>query len=206
MSETTKEPPQSPENVFQAVDSVNDQLRAIETFVARRFDEISMEINATAQQMDMNEDDIEKKFSEIFTVMKEISYSGDGATAANTGVELDAVIKITNKAANTILDAADRINELLEKDDEAWANPESRKYAIQKISNDVTTIIMACSFQDLTGQRINKTLEGIKTIEERLDDTLSKMGIAVDKEEVEKEAKEDTKDGASQDEIDELFG
>lgn len=194
-----------PESVFSAVDSVNQQLQAIETFVARRFDEISMEINATAQQMDMNEEDIQRKFSEIFSVVKDISFSGEGSTAANTGVELDAVIKITNDAANTILDQCDQINGLLDNDDEAWANPDSRKFALQKIGNHVTEIVMACSFQDLTGQRINKTLEGIQSIETQLDETLEKMGIAVDKTEAAKTSQAKTQSGASQDDIDALF-
>lgn len=196
------------DHVFETVHTVHEQLKAIEKFVARRFDEISMEINATSQQMDMNEEDINKKFSEIFQVVKEISFSGDGSTAANTGVELDAVVKMTNEAANKILDAADGISDSINIDDAAWANPDSRKYALKKIENHISDIIMACSFQDLTGQRINKTLEGIQSIESRLEDTLKKMGVNVDRAELEAEEKsgESTKSGATQDEIDELFG
>ena len=72
--------------------------------MARRFDEISMEINATSQQIDMNEDGMGKRFSEILEILGAINYLGKGESAANTGVELQSVISDTENAANTILD------------------------------------------------------------------------------------------------------
>src|SRR5690606_37060850 len=99
----------------------------METFIKRRFDEISMEINATSQQIDMTEEGMAKRFSEILGAMNAISYQGDGDTPANTGVELEAVIAETTKAATQILDSTDKINLLLyDEPAESWADPQKR--------------------------------------------------------------------------------
>lgn len=121
--EVVSEKPKSDKNndetaqgVFSAVDSVAQRLSTIEQFIARRFDEISMEINATSQQVDMAEEGIIKRFAEILEILKAVSYAGDGSTAANAGVELDAVVEMTEQAANRILDAADHLTSRIEEE------------------------------------------------------------------------------------------
>jgi len=198
----TKNNDENPEDLYAALNSVSGQLETIQKFVARRFDEISMEVNATAQQMDMAEDGTAQKFSEIFEVLQAISFSDGGATPANTGVELDAVVETTEKAANTILDAAERMSETISAAD--WDNEETRTVAVGALQSDIQNIIMACSFQDVTGQRINKTLENIRSIEDRLGGALANMGIAVEKPAPTQKRQEMVK-GASQDDIDSLF-
>ncbi len=181
MSIQNKAQPQEeahPEQLFGAVNHMADQLNAIERFIARRFDEISMEINATSQQVDMAEEGIVKRFTEILEILKAVSYSGDGTTAANAGVELDAVVEMTDVAANRILDAADHIAQRIQAGKET-GNAETRK-VLDEIDKDVEDIFMACSFQDITGQRIKKTLDNLRMVEERLGTALDKMGIKVD--------------------------
>jgi len=167
------------DDVFSSMSTVAAQLDTIEKFIARRFDEISMEINATAQQIDMNDDSMKQKFHEIFEVLKAISYRGDGSTAANAGVELDAVVDMTEQAANTILDAADQISQDIQKSKETSSEDE-RKALLESVNGHVEEIFMACSFQDITGQRIKQTLENLRMIEDRLGSTLQKIGIVVD--------------------------
>lgn len=163
-----------------AVLTVHQQLDMMEKFIARRFDEISMEINATAQQVELGEAGIDKRFAEIMDILSAISYRGDTnkATAANTGVELEAVIGDTEEAANKILDAADRIAVLVQ-DREDWQDDKKREELLARIKQDVQDILLACTFQDLTGQRIRKTLENLHLIEERLSGTLERLGIKV---------------------------
>lgn len=188
--------------VFGAVDSVAEKLSTIEQFIARRFDEISMEINATSQQVDMAEEGIIKRFAEILEILKAVSYAGDGSTAANAGVELDAVVEMTEKAANRILDAADHLTRRIEEE-KNFSQDEGRKQAFEEMSRDVEEIYMACSFQDITGQRIRKTLENLRIIEDRLGSALDKMGIAI---EVNAEDHVAIKDKLStQDDIDSFF-
>ncbi len=171
--------PEDAQELFSAVDGVAEKLGTIEQFIARRFDEISMEINATSQQVDMAEEGITKRFAEILEILKAVSYSGDGSTAANAGVELDAVVEMTEQAANRILDAADHLSGKIEKGKNA-SSEEERKKALDEMGNDVEEIFMACSFQDITGQRIRNTLENLRVIEERLGTALQKMGIEVE--------------------------
>lgn len=190
------------EEIFKTVDTVNTQLSTLETFIARRFDEISMEINASAQQADMAEDGIEKRFSEILEVLGAINYSGDGSSAANTGVELEAIIKDTENAANTILDASDRIAEYV-SDDNGWDNKKTRDEMRKKINNDIQEIVMSCTFQDITGQRIRNTLDNLHDMEGKLNTTFEKLGIKV---ETNKEAiEEKINDVADQGDIDSMF-
>ena len=190
----------SPDDIFDAVDSVSAQLKAIETFVARRFDEISMEINATSQQMDMAEEDMSGRFSEIMEIIKAVSFSGDGNTPANTGVELDAVVQATEQAANTIMDAADRISTQVNDALAKTAEPS----AIEAINKDIEEIYMACSFQDITGQRVRKALENLKSIEDRLGTALDGIGVDVEHQTLQSSPVAITTP-ATQDDIDALF-
>ncbi len=188
--------------------SLLGQIGTMETFIRRRFDEISMEINATSQQIDMSEDGMAKRFGEILGVMNAISYQGDGTTPANTGVELEAVIAETQKAANTILDNCDRMNTLLYPDDPATLDQtDSREKLLEELRDSVQNIMLACSFQDIAGQRIRKTLESITDIEERISDALEGMGIGPEsvKAAVEANSKDAVKSGNTQDDIDALF-
>ena len=166
------------ELIAQTMSSMQEQLIVMEKFVRRRFDEISMEINATSQQLDMAESGLENRFSEILSSMSAISFSGNGLTAANTGVELQAVIADTEEAANKILDAADRMsNRLL--DESHLIDEDKRREFVLSMGADIQDILMACSFQDLAGQRIRKTLESLQVIEDQISTTLGELGIEV---------------------------
>lgn len=189
-------------DLLKTVDVVEDQLKTLETFIARRFDEISMEINATAQQADMAEDTMSQKFGDILEALGAINFSGSGDTAANTGVELETVVQQTEQAANTILDKADSILEHV-GDNVDWADEKAVQKAREAIANDVSEIVMACSFQDITGQRIRNTLDSLHDMEDKLNSTFESLGIEVKADE--KKIAEKTQSGATQDDIDSLF-
>ncbi len=191
------------EDIYKTVDTVNSQLQTLESFIARRFDEISMEINATSQQFDMAEDGITKRFTEILEILGAIGYSGHGGgTSANTGVELEAVIEDTENAANSILDAADRIAEYA-SDEKNWEDAGTRNEIREKIKSDVQEILMACTFQDLTGQRIRNTLNNLHSIEERLSSTFKRLGIEVETDH--DIVKQHVREASDQSEIDDMF-
>lgn len=160
----------------QVVGSLQSQIHMLEKFVARRFDEVSTEINATSQLLGLAEEGLENRFSEILDVLRDVSYKGDGSTPVNTGVELNAVIQTTEDAAHQILDSADEIANLLQSDID-WAQTEERQPVLNNINNAVQNILIACAFQDLTGQRIGKTLDNLQKVEAELAETLGKLGI-----------------------------
>ena len=181
------------------------KLEDMRTFIARRFDEVSMEVNATSQLLGMAEDGISTRFSEVLNVLGAVSFNGDGGTPHNMGVELDTVIKTTEEAANTILDSADAVGQIL-NDKSNWDDETARNEKLNDIREYMQQIVMACSFQDLTSQRIGKTLENIRKAEADLTDTMNKLGIAIEKQDVKNTSDVSTAKGSSQDDIDALFG
>lgn len=194
---------------METVDSVKEHMTDFERFVRRRFDEISMEINATSQQLDMAEAGFGGRFAEILNTLAAISFSGTGSTAANTGVELEAVIADTEHAANRILDAADRISQHLLNDNASEdLSKETRSKLAMDISVEIQEILMACAFQDVTGQRIRKTLESIHSIEDSISETLGQLGIETKAPDAQAGGVEDSTAGhaTSQADIDALFG
>ena len=76
------------------------------------------------------------------------------------GLELDAIVKATEDATNTIMEQAERLM-ALEGDDLESYQAEVNKAAIQ--------LFEACSFQDLTGQRISKVVQVLNYIEARIE-------------------------------------
>lgn len=72
--------------------------------------------------------------------------------------ELDAVVEATAEASNTIMDACDIIQEKAGGAGEAG----------DAITTEVMKIYEACSFQDITGQRITKVVKTLKEIEEKV--------------------------------------
>jgi len=72
---------------------------------------------------------------------------------------LDEVIKATEEATNTIMDAADAVQN-------AASGVGGDKE--QQIMDATTRIYDACTFQDITGQRITKVIRLLANIEERI--------------------------------------
>lgn len=80
-------------------------------------------------------------------------------TVPEAGRELDAVTQATEAASNAIMAAAEDIMGADRSDPEAF----------QALVDDKMIVIFeACSFQDITGQRIAKVVRTLKHIEERV--------------------------------------
>lgn len=106
----------------------------------------------------------------INEMRKDLGYTGAGdisATDIPTATdELDAVVEATATATGTIMDVC----ELIETKCEASTAPET-----DEIAMEVTKIYEACSFQDITGQRISKVIKTLRTIETKVDSILTVM-------------------------------
>ncbi|MFA7430230.1 MAG: protein phosphatase CheZ [Rhodospirillaceae bacterium] len=74
--------------------------------------------------------------------------------------ELDAIVQSTEAATGEIMDAAESIEDLL------VGLPDD---AAERLRAATTRIYEACSFQDITGQRVTKVVRTLKSIEERVD-------------------------------------
>lgn len=86
------------------------------------------------------------------------------------GAELEAINLDTEGATNTLMTAAERILEL-QTDDTA---------AKDAIDDQVMRIFEACSFQDITGQRVSKIVKVLGQIEERISKLVTSLGVTDD--------------------------
>ncbi|MGE3476379.1 MAG: chemotaxis protein CheZ [Rhodospirillaceae bacterium] len=81
--------------------------------------------------------------------------------------ELDAIVEATAAATHTIMDAADVIMDIAGRLEKADSD---------KAMAAVTSIYEACTFQDITGQRVTKVVNVLKVIEERIDKMVLALG------------------------------
>ncbi|OEJ68738.1 hypothetical protein BEN30_05765 [Magnetovibrio blakemorei] len=81
--------------------------------------------------------------------------------------ELDAIIEATATATNTIMDSCELVEGVMgDVTDEVGA----------KLMDATTSIYEACTFQDITGQRIGKVVTALKNIEDRIDALVLALG------------------------------
>lgn len=85
--------------------------------------------------------------------------------------ELDAVISATESATNRIMDACDQLSNIAGSLEDA-----EKSGALITL---VTEIFEACNFQDITGQRINKVVRTLRTIESKIEALVQAFGEQV---------------------------
>ena len=133
---------------------------------------------------------------------------------------LDAIVGSTAEATDTILAAMEEVDSLVDK---LRAGPEAgeAEALYDQITEKTTAAMEACSFQDLTGQRVSKVIGSLRFVEERVNAMAELCGREeieslsqemdyqgdVDKEDdgVELEGPQRPDGAISQDEIDALF-
>ncbi|RMD60466.1 MAG: hypothetical protein D6826_12215 [Alphaproteobacteria bacterium] len=132
---------------------------------------------------------------------------------------LDAIIHSTAEATETILSAMERIDTAVEKL-RTHPDPATVDALCDQITEHTTQAMEACSFQDLTGQRVSKVIGSLRFVEERV----NAMADICGRKEIERmgrslppQAEQQIDDGVpldgpqsagkgiSQDEIDQLF-
>ena len=81
--------------------------------------------------------------------------------------ELDAIVGATEAATNEIMDAAESLGSL---------TPVLDKEVADRLDEITTRIFEACTFQDITGQRITKVVKALKDIEDRVESLVKMFG------------------------------
>jgi chemotaxis protein CheZ len=98
-----------------------------------------------------------------------------GAEMSRVTDELDAIVVGTEQATETILTAAEEIDQntstLIAKLDN-----EADQGLADDIQAQVVKVFEACNFQDLTGQRITKVISAFRFIEERVGNMMNIWG------------------------------
>ncbi len=133
----------------------------------------------------------------------------------NMSDQLDAIVKATEEATNTIMGCMEKNDDIVTKLRENITD-EEQLALLDQISTNGNNVFEACSFQDITGQRVTKVVKSVTYVEDRINALIEIWG----KEEIEKiEVKSDEKsngeellqgpalegEGITQAEIDKLF-
>ncbi|MGJ8529530.1 protein phosphatase CheZ [Maritalea sp.] len=76
------------------------------------------------------------------------------------GRELSAIVSATEVATNTIMNIAEKVVEADKSDPAAYA---------KSVEQHMMAIFEACTFQDLTGQRVTRVIQTVEVIEQRIE-------------------------------------
>jgi chemotaxis regulatin CheY-phosphate phosphatase CheZ len=86
----------------------------------------------------------------------------------SAGAELQAITRDTEDATNTIMNCAEAIMGMDVSDPKAYKT---------SVDDEVMKIFEACSFQDITGQRVSKIINVLQQIEERVGKLAATLGV-----------------------------
>jgi len=131
-------------------------------FVDRRFDEVSSELHAVLEFFDLSEHKVQEQLGAMRAELAQVVNNDPSSHEINSGIELEAVIRITEAAANKIMEAAESIIQRLDQ------QPDATGEASGAIRQQLNAIFEACAFQDLTGQRVRRAIDRLARIEGRL--------------------------------------
>jgi chemotaxis protein CheZ len=138
-----------------------DELRR---FTDRRIAELSAEIHATVQMVDFSEVNLTARLEKIQQQVAEM-VAVPAAATRNSGLELEAVVQATEAAANQIMEAAEAIGDWLREGDREVDS-------IEMVVSKLNAIFEACTFQDVTGQRIRRAIQHLQHVESMLTDAM----------------------------------
>jgi chemotaxis protein CheZ len=135
---------------------LDPRLSELRGFLDRRIAELSAELHASVELHDMGETRLASEITRIHEQIAQL-VAAPSASTRNSGVELEAVVEATETAANTILEAAEAIQD--------WMSRGRDPDALPVIADRVNAIFEACAFQDLTGQRIRRAIQHLQELD-----------------------------------------
>jgi chemotaxis protein CheZ len=139
-------------------DALAARLEAMHTATIERIKEVRADVAGTAELSDMQSGEVLGKIGDL---LSQVTARASIDDVGGPGSEIEAVIRLNAEAANRIMDAAEQISNSIELD----GVPDEVRFTVL---NHVTAIFEACGFQDLTGQRIQRALKTLRSIEESM--------------------------------------
>jgi chemotaxis protein CheZ len=130
--------------------------------------------------------------------------------------QLDAIVLATEEATNSILGAVEEISDMIDNRRDELEAAGLKEWAVG-VEDKFQAVFEACSFQDITGQRITKIVGELKYIDERLNSMIEIWGPEGLQEEPVPPKADDVPEGeklegpaleghgVSQDDIDKMF-
>ena len=135
---------------------LDPRLAELRSFVDRRIAELSAEVHAGVELADMGEARLSGEIARMHEQIAQL-VAVPAAATRNSGLELEAVVQVTEDAANTIMEAAEAIGD--------WITAGRDAASASAIVEKVNAIFEACAFQDLTGQRIRRAIQHLQQVE-----------------------------------------
>jgi chemotaxis protein CheZ len=131
------------------------RLEEMHNLTCERIKEVRADVAGGVELHDINSGEV---LNRIGTLLGQVTARPSPTDVGGPGQEIEAVIRLNGEAANRIMDAAEHISEQIEN----AAIPQELR---STILNDISAIFEACGFQDLTGQRIQRALKTLRSIE-----------------------------------------
>jgi chemotaxis protein CheZ len=123
--------------------------------------------------------ELEGLFHYVQRVRQEIAAIGRPADVANgldsMGDQLDAIIKATEDATNTIM-AKMEDNEIAIQELRQSISDAAQLALLDRLSANGSDVSKACSFQDITGQRVAKLVKSVTYVESRIHSLIGLWG------------------------------
>lgn len=139
---------------------IGDMFADLRHFVDRRIAELSTEVHGAVQLMDYGEANITGQLARVHEQIVGL-LAAPAAATRNSGLELESVVQATEQAANQIMEAAEAIGD--------WVASGNRDAdSVRGVAERINAIFEACTFQDLTGQRIRRAIEHLQKVETML--------------------------------------
>jgi chemotaxis regulatin CheY-phosphate phosphatase CheZ len=158
-----------------ALDEYHNGLRSIKEWIERANQRSAEDVHLEVLRKELIEmaSSIRKAKSEISAMKPAGDDSQNSGRRINLATEeLDAIVHSTERATTDILNGAERIMEI---------STRIRDHALtleaDQIDQEATNILMACGFQDITGQRIAKVVSTLRYLEERVDAMIRIWGV-----------------------------
>ncbi len=117
---------------------------------------------------------VAKAKNEIAAIKHPMADDDRVKTASN---ELDAIVAATESATQRILNANEQIENLVREIANFHADDTDVTERSEAIANHIIEVLEACNFQDITGQRIQKVVNTLRFIEERILALINIWGI-----------------------------
>lgn len=159
-----------------AVDEYHAGLRSIRQWIEQSQVKSAGDVHLEVLRRELIEmaSSIRRAKTEI-SAMKPADEQGGGSTRRiNLATEeLDAIVHATERATSDILNGAERIMELAQR----VKKVEGMADEAEQLDVEATNILMACGFQDITGQRISKVVSTLRYLEERVDAMIRIWGL-----------------------------
>lgn len=117
-------------------------------------------------------------FGHLRKIRKELAALNPPGAADHFGSmseQLDAIVSATESATNTIMESVEGVDNLMNDARAATEDP-ALQGLFDQVTDRVNMVFEACSFQDITGQRVTKVVNSLKFVEERINSIIFTWG------------------------------